>query len=332
MPTYTPEQDFTGYSNVVVNDPVSISYTPPGAPIGYIREVPIVVTAPDIPPPPGPLPVVIWSHGGADGAKAGVYKKNDWRIAFAKAGYVTINLTHKSVGTVGRNAIEAYLNDGVTTGTFKAQNYLRLFDIQEVINRLPDIDAALSSTLSYGLHTSKICLGGHSAGSGAVITHAGATRAFSTNPAALGYDYTFLPSRLAQCHICCSIQGIDPLDHLAVGSWTSVRDNAQVLMLTGVGDTPGMPPYSADRSYPYTEMPGTANSKYLYYLTVARPNHGFYNLAGNFTLSLDLGDWMVSAAWAFLDANLKSSARGRDWIDRSPHPWDSDGRIDWRRK
>ncbi len=325
--TYTPHHDFSGLPFITEEDPISISYTPVGAPPSYTRDIPITVTAPDSPPVVDALPVVIWSHGGASGAEDGVYKKNDWRIAFAKAGYITINLTHPKLTVGGRNEIESYLNAGVVTGTFKAQNYLRLGDIQQVIDRLPDINAAMSGLLGYGLDTSKICLAGHSAGSGAVITHAGATRAFSTNPAALGYNYTYAPSREADCHICCSIQGVDPLNHLAVGSWTTVRENAKVLMLTGVGDLAEGP----IRNYPITEMPGTGFSKYLYYITNPIPNHGFFNLGGNFDLTKEKADWMVSTALAFLDANLKGIAAGADWMDRDPHPFDSDSDLDWER-
>ncbi len=142
---------------------------------------------------PAPMPVVIWSHGGAEGSTASAHSLSEWSETTAQAGYLTISLAHppRPDEELDRmplcQAIAAAvpgarwdLADPLTCRVFKHLNWDRPHDIRAVLEELPLRNA--QGPFRGLIDLNRIAVGGHSAGAGGALTVGGALRNFTGTP------------------------------------------------------------------------------------------------------------------------------------------------------
>jgi dienelactone hydrolase len=297
----------------------------------------------------GPLPVVIWSHGGADG-KTNLDNVGDimveWSRATAKAGYVTVTLAHHSRDQASREALCAAAPLGIDAQTCKVFKYLnwdRPHDISAAIDELERLNASGEFRGMMDLH--RIAVGGHSAGAGGTLSIAGALRNFTG--AALD-----LSDPRPVAFLAFSPQGpgsegfFDTQFGNAEHSWMNIA--RPVLIGTGDGDSTcnhlaepgscfGDSPYI--RRLAFDRMP--AGGKYRLYVHDADTFHMLFELKASECGTSKAVDrakcdeivrWVSSAALAFLDANLKADALAGQWLGSSNVVNASGGVAEWTRK
>jgi hypothetical protein len=311
-----------------------LSYT---TPYGATRDFEISIGFPDT--GAGSYPLIIYCHGGASGANPGAYKTSDWARVYAEYGYIVVMISHTEPGG-GQAEVDdltTYLGFGpVPQGSFKYMNYLKPFDIDAVLNARTRISSELSTRFAVSIDTSAgYALAGHSSGSGAVVTYAGATRYF---PDCSGGAYLHTPVEVAACHLAYSIQGPADVDNFCAGSWSSIAPETPVLAVTGAGDRAG----ARDRRQSFAEMVGTGNSKYGFWLRdqAPQPNapHGFFNHKNSVIQPPAVPSfatevvWMEDVSLAFLDYYLKAEAAGQLYLDNDDVVTDSAGQVEWDKR
>lgn len=303
-------------------------------PLGYLtpwgtsRACEVSVALPDV---PGSYPLILFSHGGSSGAAPGAYKTSPWIDVFAEYGYVVVMLSHTEPGggvphteQDEIDAVAAHL--GVSVQPFKVMNYFRLLDIDAVLGKMRRLNRELSSRFGVTIdHNAGYALAGHSAGSGAALTVAGARRFYD---GCAGPSYSHSAPEPATCYLAYSIQGPADEDHLCdPDSWTSIPAATPVLAVTGAGDSAT----AVNRRLAYGAMAGTGSSKYEFWLTDAAPQHGFYNHKKTAGFGTELV-WMEDVSLAFVDDHLKGVTAARDYLENSDVVTDSGGVVDWTKK
>jgi hypothetical protein len=272
------------------------------AAIGGPRRIPIAIRNP---PAVTTRPVVVWSHGGATGKLDPLDGLPEWSTVTANAGYYTVSIAHVPRSCDQQTALCNAL--GVTPCVcdqdFKYLNWDRPHDIHVVLDYLETI----ASTDNLDLEN--LAVGGHSAGAGATMMLAGATRVFVTDPVA------FVDPR-PKAFLAFSPQGPGSEGFLDT-SFGSVR--RPLLVGTGDGDiTDGDTPDV--RRLAYDLSPGL--NKYLVYIADARTRHTTFEhktdacVRGGTDLATcqQFLDWLNQAALHFLDAKLRRNATARDWL------------------
>ena len=179
---------------------------------GLTRSVPIAIRIPIS--APIPMPVVIWSHGGAEGHTRPDKSSVEWSETTAEAGYLTISIAHlprmdtltdtltntlSITRTALCNAIADYvtitatitatstmtgagwnLEDSNTCEHFKYLNWDRPHDIRAVLDELERRNA--QGDLRGLIDLDHIAVGGHSSGSSGALTVGGALRNYTGTP------------------------------------------------------------------------------------------------------------------------------------------------------
>ncbi|MFO0614867.1 MAG: hypothetical protein U0414_19925 [Polyangiaceae bacterium] len=141
--------------------------------IGGPRDVPVAYHIPK--GATGPLPIVILSHGGATGHTDPTTSLNEWASVFTRAGYFTVSIAHVPASDAQRAELCASL--GVADCTmFKYLNWYRPHDIARVLDRLEEVASKPSPPAELDL--TRIAIAGHSAGAGATMMEAGASREY----------------------------------------------------------------------------------------------------------------------------------------------------------
>lgn len=262
----------------------------------------------------GPVPVVLWSHGSGDGRLNPLTVGVSWGRTFVQAGYAFVAIAHlpRVVDdmTDERSALCAAL--GITTcASFKYLNWDRPHDVAAVLDFL---DAQARGDWSGRFDLSRLAYCGHSAGGGAALMIAGATREFAGVPRRLA-DH-----RIRAC-ISCSPQGPGEEDFTTT-SFDSV--DRPHLTLTGAGDdTNGS--VAENRRLPFELMP--AGDKYRGWITEESARHTLYNAETQ--ACEDFGEtaarceemigWLASVAVAFLDAYVRDDPAAAAYL-RSEAP------------
>jgi hypothetical protein len=291
-----------------------------------------------------PAPVVVWSHGGADGKISPATSMAEWSDTTARAGYFTVSVAHASrdVGSRRRLCNSIGIADDATCLNFKYLNWDRPHDIRVVLDTL----SVLSSAEFRGqIDMQRIAVGGHSAGSGAVQTLAGAKRNFVGSPIGLSdaRPIAFLAFSPQQPG---SEGFFDTSFQQARHSWTDVL--RPVLTATGDGDStcnPGVEPGSCIGDTPYgrrigfQRMPATGN-KYHLYLHDADAFHMMFELNASECVQRladpakcgEMVRWLSSAALAFLDWHVKQLPTAQQWLQSKNIEQASGGVAEWQRK
>ena len=152
----------------------------------------------------GPLPVVIWSHGGPYGQSNPTNVMLEWSLATASAGYMTVSIAHPSRDNASRLLLCAAPPleiDSAGCEFFKHLVWDRPHDIGAVINELERLNA--TGQFQGQIDLARIAVGGHSAGAGGAVTVAGALRNFSgipidlSDPRPAAFMALIAPSRTA---------------------------------------------------------------------------------------------------------------------------------------
>lgn len=327
---------------------------------GTLRQVPVAVRIPL--GAAGPLPVVIWSHGGAEGHRNPRRSVAEWSEVTARAGYLTISLAHvprerrrHAPGDRGAlcAAIDAQagtkrwnLLDPLVCDQFKYLNWGRPHDLIAVLDALPQLNA--QPPLRGLIDLERVALAGHSAGSGGVLTVGGAWRNFTGDVLDLAD-----PRRRPKAYLAFSPQqpgneGFFDTDHdRAQHSWD--RLTRPVLVGTGDGDSTcqalaepgscfGDLPYG--RRIPFERLP--PGDKALLYLHDARTFHGLFGLEttdSKCTVSPlaqqrcdEAAALLAATAVAFLDAHLKQRPQAEAWLAGGHVEIASGGRAELSRR
>jgi hypothetical protein len=300
---------------------------------------------------PVPLPVVIWSHGGAEGKDNPHNSLSEWSTTTAEAGFLSISVAHTPRAAPPASdsrlrlcrALVPPLNDEQCK-LFKYLNWDRPHDIRAVLDELAHMNA--QGQLRGQIDMMRIAVGGHSAGAGGTLTVAGALRNFSGAPVDLS------DSRPV-AFLAFSPQGpggdgfFDTRFGSAEHSWKHI--NRPVLTVTGDGDSTcnaGTEPGTCIGDQPFGRrisfgrMP--SGSKYHLYVHDADTFHTLFALNTNKCPlpRIDVGQekcdeialWLKSVALAFLDAHVRGDALALDWLHSDGIAAASRGIAEWQTK
>jgi hypothetical protein len=290
------------------------------------------------------MPVVIWSHGGADGKLSPTTSMVEWSEATARAGYFTISIAHphREAGSRQRLCRSIGIQDEETCTGFKYLNWDRPHDDRAVLDELEHL---AGGEFIAQVDLARVAVGGHSAGSGGLLTLAGARRIFVDDPIALVDErpVAFLAFSPQQ-------PGSEGFFDTRFGkprhSWTDVR--RPVLVATGDGDStcdPGPEPGSCVGDTPYGRRIAfhrfsADGNKYLLYLHDADAFHTLFQLNAD-KCSLPEVDaarcgemirWLSSAALAFLDGHVRGLPAALEWLQSNRIESASGGIAEWQRK
>lgn len=257
----------------------------------------------------GPLPLVVLSHGGGSNPR-GHEALEGWGEAFARAGYVAINIAHvgadapasvcTSLGApVTECELEDFQREVSEGGTLIPAIYYRPFDARAVLDDLAGIEAAAGLQID----RERMGLGGHSAGTQAPMRAAGATVDVSASARAVR-----APEPRFRAFFAASPQGIGRLGFTA-GSWATIA--APMLVLTGSADN-SEGEQAAARRAAFRGMSGP--DKYELYLDTPGSVHGLFSLGNEVRSQETLGPILASTGVAFMDAYLRDSAAARAWL------------------
>lgn len=309
---------------------------------GLLRTVEIAIRKPV--GAPAPMPVVIWSHGGASGKTNPLKSMVEWSDTTAEAGYLTISIAHLPRSTQERRELcqSLGINNPDTCELFKHLHWDRPFDIRDVIDELERMN--LQGEFRGQIDVDRIAVGGHSAGSSGALTVGGALRNFTGTPIDLS------DSRPV-AFLAFSPQGpggegfFDTDFQRPTHSW--MRIARPVLIGTGDGDStcnPGEEPGTCEGDTPYGRRIGfdrmPAGNKYRLYVHDAEAFHTLFelNTAKCATLGVNqlkcdgIARSLRSAALAFLDSHVRQNVFARQWLRSNNIKIASQGIAEWNRK
>ena len=331
------------YPNCLYVTPVNVTFTVSTSSVTYQdaaslqRTISFAIRTPN--GLAGPLPVVIWAHGGYEGNLNPLTALSEWGELTARAGYISVGIAHAPRLNFSQKLLCGTL--GISDcATFRHLNWDRPHDISKVIDRLAAINAA-AGPLHGRININRIAVGGHSAGSGGAMSVAGALRFFTNAPQALAD-----PRPIA--FMAFSPQG--PSDgffetdfRFPHTSW----DNITRPMLVGTGDgdnTCGNSPAAcigtspSIRRIPYELMP--PGDKYLMHIHDTDTFHGLFgfNIAECVSTGVAPGkcaafrQWLASSTLAFLDAHVRNSNLAKAWLLGGFIQQASAGVVEWKSK
>lgn len=270
------------------------------------REVPILIRYPL--GAPGPLPVILWSHGGGP-ADHGHRRQEVWGNTLARVGYAVIHMSHTDdeinahCAALGIPADECSAEDfqiGEPSegGTLTSLWYNRPRDASAVLDDLANIEAHFRLDLDPG----RVAVGGWSGGAHTVMTLAGALVDFSP-----GVRSVNLADPRFRAFLANSPQGIDRLGMTAT-SWDGIA--LPVLVQTGRRDNSARE-QGEDRIDPFRYMP--PGDKYLQFLDSRQARHPVFGLKEDGSRPLEY--YVANAGIAFFDAHLLDLPEARTWLE-----------------
>ncbi len=326
---YTQQQEYefaTSRANVTYND---VSGTP--------RTIEITIRTPNR---PGPLPVMIWAHGGGDGrngegASAGAL--SDWSTFTARAGYLTVSPAFHVRNAADQSSICKHLGyaEGTECDSFNSLGWDRPFDMRAILDYLARQNQ--SGALQGRVDMSRIGIGGHSAGSSGTLSMAGAHREYNRKRFQ-GPEWFEDPRPKAFVAMSPSSPGFSGLWDTSYRDSTNSWDSIQrpVLMVTGAGDAHEQTPRG--RRIGHTYLP--PGDKYLLYIDDTDFGHGDYGDDLNECVYSRVSSAkcavfrtvLHSAVLAFLDGHVQGSQQALDYVQKGVVQRLSRDLIDWRQK
>ncbi len=295
---------------------------------GQQRVVQIALHRPD--GAPQPWPVVVWSHGGADGMSSAVNVGDGWARVFTAAGYLFVGIAHPGRDQASREQMCAHFGVPLTIecAQVKYLHWDRPNDFREALDYL---EAQATGPLAGVADLGNVLYAGHSAGSGGGSLVAGASRPI------FGAIRT-APDPRPKAFIGCSMEG-DGDDGFTADSFRPIA--RPHLTLSGVGDiTPEAP--ALPRRVPFdVMMPG---DKYRFWNTELAARHATFNHevtacqdfqttnGGELARCSVYLAWLDSAALAFADAQLRDLPAARAWLASDNLAILSGNVVEWNRR
>jgi hypothetical protein len=293
---------------------------------------------------PIPMPVVIWSHGGATGKTDPLNSMVEWSETTAEAGYLTISIAHTPRTDPERWQLcqSIGINDPAVCDVFKHLNWDRPFDIRAVISALGQMNQQGEFHGQIGVN--HIAVGGHSAGAGGTLSVAGALRNFTGTPVSLAdpRPLAFLAFSPQQP----GTEGFFDTDFQQPShSWQPIV--RPVLIGTGDGDNSCKPieePGNCQGETPYgrrsnfDRMP--PGNKYRIYIHDADTFHTLFELNTGKCATLGVNQvkcdeivrWLRSVGLAFLDSHVRQNVFAHQWLQSNSIEIASQRVAEWSRK
>lgn len=291
---------------------------------------------------PTPMPVVIWSHGGAEGKDNPLNSMANWSDTTATAGYLTISIAHTPRMDKEPLCQSIGINDPGACALFKPLNWDRPFDISAVIDELERMNQ--QGEFRRQIDLGHIAVGGHSAGAGGTLSVAGARRNFAGTPVSMsdtrpvaflafspqapGSEGFFDTDFKQQTH------SFQPLARPVLIGTGNGDNGCKTIDEPGncLGDTP------TGRRSIFNRMP--AGNKYSIYIHDADTFHTLFELQTikcamlgvNQVKCDEVARWLKSTALAFLDGHVRQNAFANQWLQSNNVEIASLGVAEWSRK
>lgn len=295
---------------------------------GQQRSIEIAIRRPS--GAPQPWPVVIWSHGGADGVVSAGGVGLEWSRVFNSAGYLFIGIAHAPRSDASRASL--CMQFGITTvadcARFKYLHWDRPNDVRRVLDWIDEQSRGMFAGV---VDRQRMLYAGHSAGAGSTSMVAGASREYN------GMART-LPDARPRAFIGFSIEGPGDDGFTETSFGAIARPH---LTVSGVGDrTPEAEPLPRRRPFELM-MPG---DKFRFWNTDAASLHGTFDhnvgpcedyqtmRGAPVARCAEFYRWMESAALAFADAYLRDRPEAIAWLASDNMAIMSSSAVEWSRR
>ncbi|MBL8951918.1 MAG: hypothetical protein JNK82_14140 [Myxococcaceae bacterium] len=298
--------------------------------LGRMRVVPIAVYRAAGAPQPAPL--VLMSHGGADGLSDVTLALPEWASIVAAAGYVVISIAHpgysrdpNAAGSSDYDDLCAAVGVPVAVGAPCAlkTNWARPLDVAAVLTWVTN-RVATNPEWAAAIDLGRIGHMGHSAGAGAAMMVGGVTRNFlcgqpfgKKQGAIVPCSTADLVSRRApevRAIVAFSPQGPGSDGFM---SESFARLAVPTLMATGLND--GDPGEPASREAVFPLLP--EGPRWKVYLNDPGAKHGLFGgdlgpclAQATAERCAELRAALTSAALAFFDVHLRGGVDGKVWL------------------
>jgi hypothetical protein len=288
-----------------------------------------------IPNRTGPLPVIIWAHGGEGrpfNASEGAL--DAWANIGAQSGYLSLTPAFWVREGEDRLALCKYLGlrEGEPCEQFSTASFDRPYDIRAIIDELEQQNR--SGPLRGRIDVAKLAVAGHSAGSGGTLSVAGATREIDGKR--YGPEHFADPRPKAFIALSPSAPGASFMFDTSLNdnttSWTTV--DRPVLMITGLGDENEQ--YGRGRSVVFDYLP--PRDKFRLWVNDADFGHGDYgddldSCPGTPERKCEaFRNVLVSAVRAYLDAYLENNPRAKTFLEEGHAAGAARDTLEWSRK
>lgn len=305
--------------------------------LGDERVVPIAIYKPSA--APTPMPIVLLSHGGADGKDDPTNSMQHWAPTFVEAGYYTVAIAHKGRSQDNYDAVCAALEVQTDIPCAIKIGWDRPHDTAAVLDWLE----ASAAEHPGALDLDRIYLVGHSAGAGNALMIAGARRNFKCaqplghvdeHQACAEADLVSLADPRVKAVIAMSPQGPDN-DGFMESSFETV--DRPVLIGTGMADGEYDIGEPENRRLVFTHLP--AANKYELFVNDRGAVHTLFE--GNTTECENVAEparcaemetWVRTTALAFLDAVALARPEAVAWLASDNVETASAGTAEWQRK
>lgn len=284
------------------------------------RSLPLLARVPSA---PGPLPVVVWSHGGGflDG---GEQQSQAWGTTLARHGYVVVHVAHVPVTPDAGLALCGLASIApadcvVTTDDEDATGIVALTktrDVIAVLDELPALSAASEADGGPALDLARVAVAGWSAGARAPMVTMGATFEPLPGQPIFGMPDARVVAALAWSPAGPGFGGF--YDAGADTSWSGTR--GPILFGTGDNDVkptkPGL--NGAVRRQAFDLQPADGQRWLLYSNLPAgvgqHPTYDLEDFASTDERVLSLTAALDATARAFLDAAVLDDPAAQAWL------------------
>ena len=302
------------------------------------RTLPLVAR---IPATTGPLPVVIWSHGGGF-YPGGELLSETWGTLMAAHGYVVIHVGHsaQTAETIARYCTLAAVPEGecVATEDEEATGLLaigRSYDLAAVLDDLPRFSGISVANGGPALDLTRVALAGWSGGTRGPMMLMGAKVRPTTSAPIFTNAHALPRAAIFMSPAGPGFGGWYDTGTPGDSSWSELR--GPILASTGTNDQkPDKPELTGPIRRSWFPLQPADGKRILLYsnLAVGVGGHGTYNL-GDVTSDdarlRRLSSAIASTARAFLDAALNDDAAARAWL-ASDNAATLAGDVDWVRR
>ncbi|MEZ4442611.1 MAG: hypothetical protein R3B72_26190 [Polyangiaceae bacterium] len=299
--------------SITVRDQVAITDSVTG------RTLPLLVRIPDV---PGPLPLVIWSHGGGFN-DAGHRLSVEWGETLAAHGYVVVHIAHVTPDATALAALCTLAaiptaeclppaGDADSTGLFAL---VKTRDVIAVLDQLPMLSQASEAQGGPAIDLSRVAVAGWSAGSRApLITH-GAVFYPSPSAPKLSLEHSLPAAAIVVSPVAPGYAGF--FEEADDDTWVHTR--GPILTLTGHNDLQAAKPdlTGEGRRIAYERQPADGTRWLLFSNLDGVGSHTTFSLddlGSSDERLLRLSHALQASARAFLDATLDGDAEARAYL------------------